>query len=54
MYYVEAKTVYVVIDGNTSMAIANGISLEKDAQQVADALNANPELKKEDGIVVAG
>lgn len=52
MYYVEAKTVYVVIDGNTSMVIANGISMEKDAQQIADALNANPELKKEDEIKI--
>jgi len=49
-YYVEPKTVYVVIDGNTSMTIANGISLRKDAEQIATALNSNPELKVEDKI----
>ena len=50
MYYVESKVIYVVIDGNTSMTIANGISLEKDAEQIAAALNANPDLKIEDKI----
>lgn len=51
-YYIEPKTVYMVIDGTTNISIAKYIPLEKDAQQIADALNANPELKKEDKIEV--
>lgn len=51
-YYLEPKTVWHVIDSTTNIAIAKYIPLEPDAQQIADALNANPELKKEDEIAV--
>lgn len=43
-FYVEAKTVYHVIDSNTDIPIAKYISLETEAEKIAAALNANPDL----------
>jgi hypothetical protein len=51
-YYVESKSVYCVVDSESITVLVGGITLEKDAEQIAEALNQKPDLKKEDKIVV--